>query len=311
MRPTPEAAVGLAEEDFVIRLSAIRRSSAQRIVMPLLILISATMIILGKIDQVIFESLRISVTDDAAPALDLLSRPLLAIESFAGRARAIVDTYQQNLSLVEENRRLLHWQQTALTLVVQNAQLRKLLKVVPEPTVSFVTARVIATSGGAFMRNVLVDAGSENGVARGQAAMTGDGLFGRVYEVGTRTARILSITDLNSRVPVIVEASRQRAILAGDNSEHPVLWYLDPSGPLNAGDRIVTSGEGGLFPPGIPVGVVVPGDPAAPRVSPFVQYSEVEFLRVADFGLGRELPLAPPISAPAAKRAASARTNCR
>jgi rod shape-determining protein MreC len=80
--------------------------------------------------------------------------------------------------------------------------------------------------------------------------LTGEGLFGRVYEVGARSSRILLITDLNSHVPVIIERSRQRAILVGDNSENPLLWYLDPVGPLSVGDRIVTSGEGACFLPG-------------------------------------------------------------
>jgi rod shape-determining protein MreC len=289
----------------------IRRTSVQRIVVPLLFLASATMIILGKIDQVVFESMRISATDAAVPVLDLLSRPLSAMDDISHRAFAIADTYQENFQLLEENKKLLHWQQVALILSAENTQLRKLLKVVPEPAITFVTARVVARSGGAYMRNVLVDAGSENGVARGQAAVTGDGLFGRVYEVGPRSARILSLNDLNSRVPVIVERSRQRAILAGDNSEHPLLQYLDPAGPLKTGDRIVTSGAGGLFPPGIPVGTVILNDRESPRVASFVQFSDVEFLRIADFGLAGELPPPMPVKPIVVSRAAVARANCR
>ena len=279
-----------AVEVTVIRLSPPRRAAIQRIVFPVLVLLSVMMIILGKVDQVMFEPLRIWLTDATAPALDALSRPLVAAGNLVDHAVEMLRLYQENARLEKENIQLLHWQQAALSLASENAQLRGLLKLVPESAVSYVTARVIADSGGAYVRNLMVDAGSDNGIARGQAAITGVGLVGRVEEVGTRAARILLITDLNSRVPVIVERSRQRAILCGDNSERPLLVYLDPAGALKIGDRIVTSGEGGVFPPGLPVGVVAAVDGEAPRVEPHVELSRVEYLRIVDYGLAGGLP---------------------
>ena len=248
------------------------------------------MIILAKIDQVMFEALRISAADDAAPILDMLSRPPAAIEYIFDRGQGMIHIYQDNLRLVEENKRLLRWQQTALALASENTQLRDLLKLTPAAAVSNVTARVIASSGGAFLRSLLVDAGNNVGVVRDQAAVTGEGLVGRVYEVGARTARILLITDLNSRVPVIVERSRQRAILAGDNSRLPSLSYLDPATAVRSGDRIVTSGEGGVFPPGLPVGIVNAVDRGSPRVEPYAELSQVEYVRIVDYGLTDALP---------------------
>lgn len=274
----------------VIRLSPLRRAAIQRIVFPVLVLLSVIMIILGKVDQVVFEPLRISLTDATAPTLDALSRPVAAAGNVVDDASRLIHLYQENTRLEKENVKLLHWQQAALTLASENAQLRGLLKLVPESAVSYVTARVIANSGGAYVRNLLVYAGSDSGVTRGQAAITGGGLVGRVEEVGTRAARVLLITDLNSRVPVIVERSRQRAILSGDNSERPLLVYLDPAGALKIGDRVVTSGEGGVFPPGLPVGIVAAVDGEAPRVEPHVELSRVGYLRIVDYGLAGGLP---------------------
>ncbi len=248
------------------------------------------MIIVGKMDQAVFEPLRISLSDVAAPTLDALSRPIAAASNLLNHAYGLINLYQENARLEEENGRLLHWQQAALNLATENAQLRGLLKLVPESAVSYVTARVIANSGGAYVRNLMVNAGSDIGVARGQAAITGAGLVGRIVEVGTRTARILLVTDLNSRVPVIVERSRQRAILSGDNSERPLLQYLDPAGAVKIGDRIITSGEGGVFPPNLPVGVVATIDGEAPGVQLYVELSQVEYLRIVDYGLASGLP---------------------
>lgn len=274
----------------MIRIAGLRRASVQRLVVPFLVVLSTIMILLSKIDQVMFESLRIAVTDRAAPMLDVMAQPFGGVEYLIDRARAIVSTYQDNVRLTEENKRLLQWQQAALTLASEDAQLRALLRLSPESGLSYVTARVIATSGGAYLHNLTVNAGSRSGIARGQAAITGEGLVGRVYEVGAQATRILLITDLNSRIPVIVERSRQRAILAGDNSENPSLIYLEPAVPVRNGDRIVTSGEGGVFPPGLPVGVVEATGGGPPKVEPYVELSQVEYLRVVDYGLAGGLP---------------------
>lgn len=98
------------------------------------------------------------------------------------------------------------------------------------------------------------------------------------------------MTDLNSRVPIIVERSRQRAILAGDNSERPALRYLDPASGIRIGDRVVTSGEGGVFPSGLPVGAIAELDGEVPRVELYVERSQVEYLRIVDYGLAAGLP---------------------
>jgi rod shape-determining protein MreC len=284
------------------------RPAAQRVIAPLLVVACVIMIVLGKVDQVMFESVRIRISDYAAPFLDLAARPLAGVELFAERFRSMTALYEQNVALTEENRKLLHWQQTALALANENRQLRDLLKLVPEASRSFITARVIASSGGAYLRSLMVDAGSASGVARGQAVVVGEGLVGRVYQVGLRTARVLLITDLNSRVPVIVQRSHQRAILAGDNSAAPTLWYLEPAAPVQTGDRIVTSGEGGVFPPGLPVGVVAAAAAASasPRVEPYARLPQLEYVRIVDYGLADGLPPPVPAAAKTAPRGAPA-----
>lgn len=263
---------------------------------PLLVLLSAAIIVLGKADQAAFDSLRTTLTDDVAPALDLLSRPLAAATAVVDRARGLVMMYQDNQRLEQENARLLQWQQLALKLSADNRELRGLLKVVPDKAVSYVTARVIADSGGGYVRTVMINAGTAEGLARGQAAITDLGLVGRLTEVGSRAARVLLITDLNSRIPVVIERSHTQAVLAGDNSERPRLLYANSSDPIKIGDRVVTSGEGGLFPPGLPVGVVAALEGGAPRVEPYVGLSQLASLLIVNYGLAASLPDPVPVA---------------
>jgi rod shape-determining protein MreC len=193
--------------------------------------------------------------------------------------------------LREENARLLQWQELARRLVAENAQLRGLVKFTPENGAPFfVSAQVVANSGGAFARNVLVNAGSREGVARGQAAVAGEGLVGRVSEVGDRSARILLLTDLNSRIPVVLSESRERAVMAGDNSDRPRLLYVPANISVKVGERIVTGSAGGVFPPDIPVGVVASVDGTVITVEPYADLSRIEYVRVIDFGLAGVLP---------------------
>ena len=191
-----------------MRISPARRAAIERMSLPLLVVISAAMIIVGKADQVVFQSLTLAVMDTAAPALDLLSRPAVVLDAATDRVRGFLAVYRDNARLAEENERLLGWQEVALRLAAENAELRRLSSLGSEPAASFVTARVIADSGGPYARAVMIDAGRNAGVARGQAAITAEGLVGRVAEVGRRAARILLITDMNSRVPVVVEGTR-------------------------------------------------------------------------------------------------------
>jgi rod shape-determining protein MreC len=287
----------------MIRLSPQMRAAIQRTTLPILILLSGAVIVLGKADQLLFDSLRTSVTDTVAPVLGALAQPLNAVGDVAGRAKMVVATYQENVRLEAENETLLRWQQTARNLAAENQELRGLLKAVPKTALSYVTAPVIANSGGAFVRMILINAGSDDRVARGQAAITGEGLVGRLTEVGVRASRVLLITDLNSRIPVTIESTHVPAVLAGDNSERPRLMYLPSGNAAKVGDRIVTSGEGGIFPPGLPIGVVAAIDGVGPRVEPYVELSQLGYVLVVDYGLARALPQPLPALVRPGKRA--------
>ncbi|MFQ5773465.1 MAG: rod shape-determining protein MreC [Kiloniellaceae bacterium] len=261
------------------------RAWLQRFAFLLLVTSAFGLMLLGKADTVLVERARMAFVDAAAPLLDLASRPLGTVTDLIQQVRELAALREENAALRRENERLKNWQAVARRLEAENAAFRKLVHSVPEPGLRFVTARVIGDSGGAFARSVLVNAGTRDGVAKGQAAITSSGLAGRVAEVGVRSARVLLVTDINSRIPVLVGEGRDRAILAGDNSGRPKLLYLAPGTEVRPGDRVVTSGHGGVFPPGLPVGVVAQAGETGLRVRPFVDWAHMEYLRLADYEL--------------------------
>jgi rod shape-determining protein MreC len=274
----------------MMRLAVPVKAISQRFVLPVLVLASVIMVVLGKADALLFERIRITFADIASPALSVISQPVAAVDRLVDRVQGALALYSENDQLRQDNARLMQWQNAAQSLTVENTRLRELLNLAPDPTVSFVSTRVIANSGGSFVRSVLIDAGSRDGLARGQAAMTGAGLAGRITEVGERAARVLLLTDRNSHVPVAFDGSRERAVLAGDNSDRPQLLYLPEQSSVKVGDRIVSSGDGGVFPPGLPIGIVASTEDGVLRVEPYAELSRLDYLRIVNYGLSGVLP---------------------
>ncbi|HJO74571.1 MAG TPA: rod shape-determining protein MreC [Rhodospirillales bacterium] len=269
----------------VSRLTQPIRGLAQRFAFIGLVAAAVGLMILGKVDVILMDNIRAQVTDAVAPILEAVSRPADSIAKAVDQVRELAALRKENVRLRLNEAQLLQWQAAARRLEAENKNLRDLLNFVPGPEPGYITARVIADTGGAFVHSLILNAGARDGVAKGQAAMTGEGLVGRVAGVGSRSARILLITDLNSRIPVLVGPNRTRAILAGNNSDNPKLIHLPSGETVSAGDRVVTSGHGGALPPELPVGIVTSVNDVGIGVLPFVQRNRLEYIRLLDFGL--------------------------
>jgi rod shape-determining protein MreC len=193
----------------------------------------------------------------------------------------------------------MRWQSVALALDAENATLKANLHWIPDQQPGFVTARVVADAGGVYARAVLVAAGPHHGIVKGQIAIDDRGLVGRVTEVGDRSVRILLLTDLNSRIPVTLEGSRARAILAGTNGPRPRLMYWPEGIQPVEGERVVTSAEAGAFPSGLPVGSVHYSSRNVAEVQPYARLEHLEVVRLLNYATHSVLPPEESASPPA------------
>ena len=281
----------------ITRLGSLK-TLLQRFAFLSLIALTFALMLIGKADTVFVERTRIAITDAVMPIFRILSQPANAIAGTIANVRELAAIREQNARLRDDNGRLLQWQSIAQRLEVENRSLKALLALIPEPTAKFVSARVVGDTGGTFAQSVLITAGTGDGVGKGNVVMTGEGLVGRVMQAGTRSARVLLITDINSRIPVVVGEAGNRAILVGDNGLRPRLLYVGAKTVVVPGDKVTTSGDAEAFPPGLPVGRVARVQDVIVEIEPYFSRDKLQHVRVVDYGLSGILATPSPPSGP-------------
>ncbi|MAB12380.1 rod shape-determining protein MreC [Parvibaculum sp.] len=259
------------------------REFSHRLSLIFMITLAAALLLLGRAETYVFDRARQTVTDIAAPLLEVASRPVAATRRLIQRTDEYAYVFDENERLRAENQRLQAWREKALKLEARLARYEALLNVQVDPSIKYVSGRVVSDNGGPFVDTVLVNVGGDQGAESGQAVIDGNGLVGRVVSTGPHASRVLLLTDLNSRVPVAIEPSHYKAVLAGDNTKWPKLEYLAVSGAVAPGDRVVTSGDGGLMPAGLPVGVVIQTNDGDLRVQMFSDRDRLDFVRVLQY----------------------------
>jgi rod shape-determining protein MreC len=247
----------------------------------------------------LFDSAREAVNDAVAPVYEIAAEPAAMVKRWGQGFGSLFEIYEENQRLREENARLIAKQNELVELERKVARYEELLKAQTDPSVDSVAARVIADASGPFVHTVLINAGHNQGIAKGQAVVDELGLIGRVIASGNQSARILLLTDLNSRIPVMVEGVNLKAILTGDNSVRPLLEYLPAGARIPAGARVVTTPDGGVFPPGIPVGTVA-GNSRTPRVNLFTGEGRADFVRILSYTAQVDVNTAAPEPLPGA-----------
>ncbi|MDD9717547.1 rod shape-determining protein MreC [Dinoroseobacter sp. PD6] len=267
----------------------------RRVLIGCLVMVLLGLFAFWRIDSPRVEQMRMSVIERVVPNLDWVMAPITAVSRMAEDFQSYARLFEQNEELRRELQQMKAWREAALQLEQENAQLLGLNNVRIEPELTFITGVVTADSGSPFRRSVLLNVGSEDGVQDGWATMDGLGLVGRIAGTAPSVARVLLLTDPSSRVPVILQPSGQRAMLVGDNSAAPLIDFIEAPEQVRAGDRVVTSGDGGVFPAELLAGQVAIGPDRRFRLRLAADYERLKFLRVLRGQPTPALPEAAPI----------------
>ena len=218
-----------------------------------------------------------------APVGDALSTPGRLTGQGVDGVRGYFFAVSENRRLRAELESMRQWRDVAIALRDTNERYRTVLGLKTDPPIPMATARIVTDSRGPFANSRLANAGSEKGIKPGNPVMSENGLVGRIVGVTEGVSRVLLLTDAASRTPVMIDRTNSRAILTGDGGPNPKLEYLRGQDPVKSGDRVLTSGDGGVFPRGLPVGVAVKGLDGRWRVVLASDKAAVDFVRILLF----------------------------
>lgn len=254
--------------------------SLARIGVAAFLLVALALFLLWRIDNPRAERIRMALVDNVVPNMDWAMAPVSKASQMIQDFQSYERIYSQNQELRRELQRMKAWREAALQLEQENARLLDLNKVKLNPKLSFISGKVLTDSGSRFRQSAIINLGRLDGVVEGWAAMDGLGLVGRIAGVGTSSSRVLFVTDTSSNIPVLIKPSNQRAILSGDNSLQPPLMFIESYQQIQPGDRVVTSGDGGVFPADLLVGQVSLDSDNQFRAQLAADFRRLEFLRV-------------------------------
>ena len=298
----------MARRRSVVRRAGAGRRASPAFIIAVLLAVGAAVLVIARVGRVgFFESAMRGGDDVAASASQVAAGPARSSGNVFERIGDMWNATSEIERLKRENRDLQAWRGLAERLAERNARYEALLRMPPD---SFgegadiehsIAAQLVLDSGGPFTRTLVANAGADHGVKVGFIAVNENGLVGRVVSVGRRSARILMLDDYNSRIPVMGQASRVRAVLAGQATQAPDLLmgpfqmqaprldFIVGAQSLREGERVVTSGDGGLYPRGVPVGVARRGGDGAWRVVLAVGRAPIDFVRLIPY-VGAEAP---------------------
>jgi rod shape-determining protein MreC len=218
-----------------------------------------------------------------APVGDALSTPGRVTGEGVLGVRGYFFAVSENRRLQAELETLRQWRAEAIALRDTNERYRAILGLKTDPPIPMATARIVTDSRGPFANSRLANAGSEQGIRPGNPVMSENGLVGRIVGATANVSRVLMLTDPAARTPVMIDRTNARAILTGDGGPNPGLEYLRGQEPVRVGDRVLTSGDGGVFPRGLPVGIAVKGLDGRWRVALAADKAPVDFVRILKF----------------------------
>lgn len=267
-----------------IRLSQFRVFIRKLLVAALFV--SALMfMMLSKADTLILNKITNSVSQVFSPVIQVMQFPAEVVYAVYDKVRDITLVYSENKRLKDENLDLLMLKNQVRTLKAENKLLGQMLNYTPPPEASFVTAKIVAEEGDGFSHSLIAYTDNAEQVRKGQVVLGAESVVGRVESVSGSYVRVLLFTDINSKVPVILERNRIRGILSGDNTTVPKLMFTAAGADIKEGDMVVTSGVAGVFPTGLPIGVVSKITKGAIAVETISDIERLEYIKIVDYGV--------------------------
>ena len=264
---------------IAIRSAFLKKGAQQRFSLFALVVLSVVLLFTETIETQPLNYLRSFIKDTIYRGSVIVSMPSEGLKVAFNFVKGHTNLHNENIKLKEENTRLKDQHYDPGFLIFENNQLRKLLDDQIASPINLVSSRVMLDKQSPYLNSFIINSGNNKGITNGMAALDGKNFIGRIVDVNFFSSRVLLVSDLNSKIPVLIEPTGHHAILSGTGKTEPILEFLPENHKIQTGNKVYTSGKEGIFPPGIPVGEVrVDADKIF--VSLFSDISQVTFITI-------------------------------
>ncbi len=272
---------------IAIRSAFLSKGTKQRFSLLALIIISCIFIFIETVDSKPLKYVRSFIKDAIYRGSLIVSLPSEGLGNFTNYVSEHINLYKNYNSLKKENEDLKQNISKSDFLELENAQLRKLIEEQVESTSNLVSARVMIDKQSPYLNSFVINIGSNKSIKNGMAVLDGNNFIGRIVDVNFFSSRVLLISDLNSKIPIIVEPSGNHGILSGHGLEKTTIEYLPENHNIKKEDTVYTSGKEGIFSPGMPIGKVEIDDDKF-KVRLFSNLNQITFVNVNLGDLGAD-----------------------
>ena len=241
---------------ILIRSAFLAKGTKQRFSLFALILLSIIFLFIETIETKPLNYVRSFIKDTIYTGSSIVSIPFKGLDNITEKIGSHINLYESYNKLKIENSELKNNISRSDFLELENSQLRKLIEEQVTSSSNLVSARVMLDKQSPYLNSLIINIGSNKNIKNGMAVLDGKNFIGRIVDVNFFSSRVLLISDLNSKIPVIVEPHGYHAILSGRGKKDHILEYLPENNLIENGDKIFTSGKEGIFSPGIPIGAI-------------------------------------------------------
>ncbi len=263
----------------------IRNRRTARIVIIASCLLAALLFFYGQGRKDFLDEARSGTESAVSPFLTIVTMPIRGFEDMVESVRNRTRAHRENARLKQELAQMKDLEARANAMAIKLSRFETILNVDPTSGIpeTKIAARAVSEKNGPFVRSVLINAGASKDIKPGYAVMTEEGFLGHIVRVGKRSSRVLHAQDLNSRIAVMSERSQARAIMTGQNADNPSLSFVRIEEDWKAGDQVITSGDDGILPFGLPVGEVKFNKAGDPVVELYVSRNNIDWVWVYPF----------------------------
>jgi len=280
--------MALGRDEFVtaLRSAFFKKKDKQKFSLITLIFLSILIIILSNLNFKLIQDIRIGINEVIYRSSYFVSIPENKLGEFKIKLSEHLTLYDDYQNIKKELEDLKQNKLSADYLKLENEKLRSLIN--ENISSNEILAKVITDKDSPFLKSVILNRGSKDNVKLGMAVMYNSFLVGQIIEVNFTNSRALLLSDLNSKIPVIVQPPSIQAVSSGTGKDYGIIEFTkdDINYDLSEQDRIIyTSGLGGMFKSGIPIGRIYKD--SGNKIIFFSDFSQLDYVKIVNFNLGK------------------------